>query len=65
VETLRNDRLLGRSCREDLRELQHEFVLLDPVATFADLQRRRDAGEYDESQHALLREELAALARYQ
>jgi len=63
VETLRNDRLLGRSYREDLAELQHEFVLLDPVATFADLQRRRDVGEFDTAQHALLCADLAALPK--
>jgi len=63
VETLRNDRLLGRSYRDDLRDLQHEFVLLDPVATFADLQRRRDAGEIDAAQFANLSADLAALPK--
>lgn len=63
VETLRNDRLLGRSFRDCVPELADEFVLLDRDAAFAGLQQRRDAGEIDDAQFEQEFADLSALPR--
>jgi Radical SAM superfamily/4Fe-4S single cluster domain len=44
IETLRNDRLLGRTCGDAIPELGPELELLDADAAFADLERKRQRG---------------------
>jgi Radical SAM superfamily/4Fe-4S single cluster domain len=61
VETLRNDRLMGRSYRQDIPELIDEFVLLEADSALLDVHALRARNEITEEDHRWLLSQLAAL----
>lgn len=63
VETLKNDRILGRSYRDAVPELIAEFELLESESALLDVDSRRERNEITEADHRWLREQLVALPR--